>query len=76
MGKSQGSSTLAHFLLSFQRAVTNLLDELGMIRGIESDLMAQETWEIEAMIALSAIADDSNTSSIPASYQGIWHAGS
>lgn len=75
VGNSQGSSTLAHFLLSFQRAVTNLLDELGMIRGIESDLMAQETWEIEAMIALSAIADDSNTSSIPASYQGIWHAG-
>lgn len=75
VGKSQGSSTLAHFLLSFQRAVTNLLDELSMIQGIESDLMAQETWEIEAMIALPAIADDSNTSSIPASYQGIWHAG-
>lgn len=76
VGKSQGSSTLAHFLLSFQRAVNNLLDELSMIRGIESDLMAQETWEIEQMMALSAIADNSNTSSIPASYQGIWHAGS
>lgn len=75
VGKSHGSSTLAHLLLSFQKLVTNLLDELCMVRGIESDLMAQETSEIEAMIATSAIADDSNTSSIPASYQGIWHVG-
>lgn len=74
VGKSQGNSTLAHFLLSFQRVVTKLLEELGMIRGIESDLMAQETSEIEAMIAQSAIDGDSNMSSIPTSYQGIWHA--
>lgn len=75
VGQWQGSSTLAHLLLSFQNLVTNLLDELCMVRGIESDLMAQETSEIEAMIATSAISDDSNTSSIPASYQGIWHVG-
>lgn len=75
ISKSGGSSTLAHFLLSFQKVVTNLLVELGMIRGIESDLMAHETSEIEAMIAQSTIAYDSNTSSIPASHQGIWHAG-
>lgn len=73
--KSQGSSTLAHFLFSFQRFVTNLLDELGIIRTIESDLMAQETSWVEEMIALHAIAYDSNLSLIPASYQGIWHAG-
>lgn len=75
LGKLQGSSTLAHFLLSFQRAVTNFLDELSIIRAIESDLMTQEISEIEAMIALSVTADDSNMSSIPASYQGIWHSG-
>lgn len=74
-GKSQGNSTLAQFLISFQRVLTNLLDELGVIRGIESDLMTQEASEIEAMIALSATAYESDASSIPASYQGIWHAG-
>ncbi|MCJ1464404.1 hypothetical protein MMC07_003017 [Pseudocyphellaria aurata] len=74
-GTSQGSSTLAQYLISFQRVLANLLEELGMIRGIESDLMTQEASEIKAMIALSATAYESDTSSIPALYQGVWHAG-
>lgn len=67
-------SNLACFLLSLQKLVGNLLEELDVIRGIERDVMAEETIWIESGIPkLPPDADDSLKPLSTSSYQGIWH---
>lgn len=69
------NSSLARFLLLFHRLVNNLVDELDVIRGIERDLMAEETLWIEGTIdETSSYTDSSVKPSSSESYQGIWHA--
>lgn len=70
VGKVQGNAVLARLLLSLQRVVVNLLDELGAIRGIEKEFMVQETLWIKATIG----ALTSNTYG-GASDRGVWHIG-
>lgn len=66
-------SNLACFLLSFQKFVGNLLEELDVIRGIERDVMAEEaTWIENAILKLPPDADDLKSPS-SSSYQGVWH---
>lgn len=68
------NSNLACFLLSLQKLVGNLLEELDVIRGIERDVMAEETIWIESAIPkLPPDADDSLKPLSSGSYQGIWH---
>lgn len=67
-------SNLACFLLSFQKLVGNHLEELDVIRGIERDLVAEETaWIESAILKLSPDADDSLKPLYSSSYQGVWH---
>lgn len=70
----QADSNLSCFLLSFQKLVGNLLEELDVIRSIERDLMAEETTWIEIAIPkLPSDADDGLKPLSSSSYQGIWH---
>lgn len=67
-------SNLACFLLSFQKFVGNLLEELDAIRGIERDLMIEEiTWIESAILKLPPDADDSLKPLSSSSDQGVWH---
>lgn len=67
-------SNLACFLLSFQKLVVNLLEELDVIRGIECDVMTEETtWIKTAVLKLPPDADDSMKPLSSSSYQGVWH---
>lgn len=67
-------SNLACFLLSFQKFVVNLLEELDVIRSIECDVMAEETtWIKTAVLKLPPDADDSMKPLSSSSYQGVWH---
>lgn len=67
-------SNLACFLLLFQNFVGNLLEELDVIRGIERDVMAEETtWIESAILKLPPDADDSLKPLSSSSYQGVWH---
>lgn len=67
-------SNLACFLLSFQKFVGNLLEELDVIRGIERDLMVEEiTWIESAILKLPPDADDSLKPLSSSSDQGVWH---
>ena len=77
VGKLQGNAFLARLLLSLQRVVVNLLDELGALRGIENDLMVQDTLWIEAMVGeLTSNTDGGVMPVISTSDRGIWHTGS
>lgn len=67
-------SNLACFLLLFQNFVGNLLEELDVIRGIERDLMAEETrWIESAILKLPPDAHDSLKPLSSSSYQGVWN---
>lgn len=66
-------SNLGCFLLLFQSFVGNLLEELDVIRGIERDVMAEETrWIESAILKLPPDAHDSLKPLSSSSYQGIW----
>lgn len=70
----QAGSNLACFLLSFQKLVGNLLEELDVVRGIERDVMAEETtWIESAILKIPPDADDSLKPLSSSAYQGIWH---
>lgn len=70
----QVDSNLACFLLSFQKLVGNLLEELGVMQGIERDVMADEkAWIESAIPKFLPDADDSLKPMSSSSYQGIWH---
>lgn len=67
-------SNLACFLLLFQNFVGNLLEELDVIRGIERDVMAEETrWIESAILKLPPDAHDSLKPLSSSSYQGVWN---
>lgn len=67
-------SNLACFLLLFQNFVGNLLEELDVIRGIERDVMAEETrWIGSAILKLPPDAHDSLKPLSSSSYQGVWN---
>lgn len=67
----QADSNLACFLLSFQKLVGNLLEELEVVRSIEQDVMAEETTWIES--AIPKLSPDLRPL-LSGSYQGIWHS--
>lgn len=70
----RADSNLACFLLLFQNFVGNLLEELDVIRGIERDVMAEETrWIENAILKLPPDAHDSLKPLSSSSYQGVWH---
>ena len=74
LGKMQRGSNLAHLVLLLQSLADNLIDELATVRGIESDLMAQESLWTAAMIDnVISNVDEKAESLASASYQGIWH---
>lgn len=70
----RADSNLACFLLLFQNFVGNLLEELDVIRGIERDVMAEETrWIENAILKLPPDALDNLKPLSSSSYQGVWH---
>lgn len=74
IGKPQKESTLGHALSAFQTMAANFMDELDVIRRIESDVLIQEKVWVESQVSEVIDTENSDTSLMaPASHLGVWN---